>query len=367
MMEKNKWIWIDKDDEYYQMNHIGMFDLTKGLGMIGIILAHSMYDYKNILLYSGGDSNLWNLLISPFLIVRYGMVAMLFLSCGYGIRKEKITKNIKKNLGLLCIPYLAVTLVILLLTLIECAISESTSLRQGLFYQVLPFLMGLHPGQHRLGSSMEQIGPIWFFLTYILASIYLNLILQEKQKWVQALVMLIGSMVGVIIAGVILPFCMQQVLICSGYMFVGIFLKKGRILHQKMPLYLILLTYLLCTFTSQLGGLIETGSNTYYLGAIDLIISYIAGIVLLWLCQRLEVLQGRLPDFLRWIGRHMMWFCCVHTISYLMVPWKRVAEWFGDRKVLGCLFEFTTSFVYALIVCWLLEKLLRKFLYKQRK
>lgn len=366
MSKKSKWLWIDRESDFYGKNYIGMFDLTKGILMIAIICSHCVNDYENLLLYGGGESTISQILLSPLTILKYGAVAMLFMSCGYGIRKQPIKKNIKNNLQMFLAPYAAVVLLILLLVLAKQLLLGG-ELKQRLVYQVLPFLLGFHPGKHRIGNAMEQIGPIWFFLTYTFGCIYLNIVLQEKKPWVQAILVGIGSLVALTTANVVVPFCLQQILICSGYMYVGMWMKKGKVLQEKLPVYLVILTWMLCTFATAAGGLIETGSNFYRLGAFDLIITYISGIVLLCLFQQLDRLQGVIAEGLRWIGRHMMWFCCLHTISYVMVPWDKAAMWFGEKRMLGFIFEFTFSFLYALAGCLILDKGLKKILYKKRK
>ena len=165
MNKKNKWFWVDRSCDNPGKNHIGMFDLTKGIFMIVIICSHCVDDYVSLLLYEGGESMLSKLLLSPLTILRYGTVAMLFMSCGYGIRKQTIKKNIKNNLKMFLIPYAAVMLLMSFLVLAKQLLLGG-ALKQRLVYQILPFLLGLHPGQYRLGNALEQIGPIWFFFTY---------------------------------------------------------------------------------------------------------------------------------------------------------------------------------------------------------
>jgi hypothetical protein len=76
--------------------------------------------------------------------------------------------------------------------------------------------------------------------------------------------------------------------------------------------------------------------------------------------QRLNVLQGVIADGLRWVGRHMMWICCVHTVSYLVVPWEKVAAYFGAYPLLGLLIEILFSFAFAIAGCVLLEAGIKK-------
>ena len=82
--------------------------------------------------------------------------------------------------------------------------------------------------------------------------------------------------------------------------------------------------------------------------------------ILLCLHLRLNILQGVLADGLRWVGRHRMWFCCVHTVSYLMGPWEQIAAYFDSCPLIGLLLEIVISFVYAFAGCLLLETMVRK-------
>lgn len=361
MEEKHKLIWIDRDLASQNGNYIGMFDLTKGIFMIEIILLHCINDYLNLLLYDGGENIVIKLLLSPLTILRYGSVPMLFMICGYGIRRQALKKSIKNNLKLFIIPYLCVIFSVSVCMVIKWHIVGG-ALYSHLLYQVLPFFLGFHPGSHLLNGSLAQIGPVWFFFAFTFASIYLNWVLQEKQTWVQISILAAGIAVALILASSPLPFCLQQIAICAGFMYVGMQLKRGKILQQKLRIFPLLLVYVLCAFSTEVGGIAEIGNNAYAFGGADLITAFLAGIVLLCLHQRLNVLQGILPDALRWVGRHMMWLCCVHTISYLVVPWDRLAAYFEETPVIGLLLEIVFSLVYALTTCFLLERVVKKLL-----
>lgn len=363
MKEKRRLLWVDQDPTLYQSNYIGMFDLTKGILMVEIILMHCINDYVNLVMYNGGENVFLRLLLSPLTMLRYGSVPMLFMICGYGIRKQRIKNNIKNNLKLFHFPYLCVMIGVLVCTLIKWVFFGG-SLVTRLLRQVLPFILGFHPGAHLLGNFFEQIGPVWFFFTYIFAGIYLNLILQEKQKWVQVSLLAAGTVVALIIVGIPLPFCVQQILICSGFMYVGMQLKNGKVPQQKLPILLVVIVYLLCTVSTGLGGLAEIGNNTYRYGGMDLLVAYLAGVVMLCVHQRLNVLQGVIADGLRWIGRHMMWICCVHTVSYLVVPWEKIAAHFG---ALGLLIEILFSFAFAIVGCVLMEVGIKKRIAAKKK
>lgn len=366
MEEKRKLLWIDKDPTLYSSNYIGMFDLTKGIFMIEIILLHCINDYFSLNYYTGGNNLLLNLLLSPLTILRYGSVPMLFMICGYGVRRQSIGKNIKNNFKLFIFPYLCVILAVTVCVLVTWYLAGG-SLASRLAKQVVPFFFGLHPGAHRLSGGVEQIGPVWFFLTYILSSIYLNLVLQERRSWVQILILGASIALALTFLEIPLPFCLPQTAICAGFMYVGMQLKSAKAPQQKLPVVPLILIYILCSLLTHFGGVAEIGNNIYVFSGLDLLTACLAGVILLCLHQKLNVLQGILADGLRWLGRHMMWLCCIHTVSYLMFPWDLLRACFADHQPVGLLLEILVSLVYAIGTCMLLETIVKRVLARKRK
>lgn len=366
MEEKNKLLYIDPDPSLYGRSYMGMFDLTKGFVMFWIVVMHCVYRYFSILRYDGGAHWLGKLLVSPFALTTYGIVPMLFMLCGYGIRRQSLTKNVKNQLSVFLFPYICVILCLSLSEFLKWWILGG-DLGARLTSQVLRFCLGFHPGGHLLKGGATQIGPIWFFFTYTFGSIYLNWILQEKRGWVQLLLLAVSTGAGLILQGVILPFCFQQILICSGFLYAGMQLKRWKIPYQKLPWTAFMLIWALCVVSRTFGGMAEIGNNTYRFGALDLMTAYLAGIVLLCLFLRLNVLQGVIPDGLRWIGRRMMWICCIHTVSELAMPWGMIEKLFADRPLAGLLLEILTSLAFACVGVTVLSICVRKVLAARKR
>ncbi len=356
--------WIDKEYDVQAGSYIGMFDLAKGFAMLGIILVHCCEHYYPIVLTNFEGSPFVKLLLSPLTVLRYGYVPMLFMICGYGARKQPVLKNIKKNLKLFIIPYSLVTLAVLLTVLIKQWL-KGGSLLGRLVYDVLPFILGFHPGFHRIGNQISQIGPIWFFWTYIFGSILLNIICHEKQQWLQIVIIMIGSIFAVSTRTWILPFCLQQIIICSGFMYAGMCLKKARFTQRTMPGYAYLLIYAACTFGTTIGGLTEIANNIYFLGVQDLLLAYIAGTLLVHVGRRLDVCRGILADGIRWLGRHMLWICCFHTVAYVAVPWNKVVLILSEYKLLGLGVDFILNFIYPVTAAIFTEKIIKVFYEKK--
>ena len=98
--EKRKLLWLDREPALYNSNYIGMFDLTKGIFMIEIILLHCINDYFTVMIYDDSINIVLQLLLSPLTILRYGSVPMLFMICGYGIRRQSMKKSVKNQIKL---------------------------------------------------------------------------------------------------------------------------------------------------------------------------------------------------------------------------------------------------------------------------
>lgn len=365
MKEPSKWLWIDRENKDGNKNYIGMFDLTKGLFMIIIIFTHAVYEVGGPTSYLSSSAVWIQILTSPLLLLHYGFIPVLFLTCGYGIRRQPVRKYIKKTLKMLAVPYTGVMLAVVLGTVVKWMIAGG-SLSWRLWYHIMPFVLGWCPSYSFRSNVVGEIGPMWFPLTYIVSCIILNMVLQQKRVWAQILLLLAGSIFALTMGNVSLPYCIWQSLVCSGLLFAGMYMKKWKVPQRKVSIFWVFLVYALCLFSRINGGYVEIASNTYRNGIVDLILSYAAGILLLCLCQKLDVIQGIIADKIRWIGRHMIWFCCFHTISNVIVPWDDINIWLQGR--IGCIIivNFTASFIYAWVSCILLDVWMKKYLNKKR-
>lgn len=108
------------------------------------------------------------------------------------------------------------------------------------------------------------------------------------------------------------------------------------------------------------NGYAEFSLALFRHGLFDLALSYAAGYALLRLLLQLNMLQGQLPDALRWVGRHMFWVCCVHTAVCLAVPWEHFVALFEHNRIPGFMIEFLIQLTAALAGCWLIDRFTRK-------
>lgn len=262
-----------------------------------------------------------------------------------------IDKSVKKQFKYFWKPYMLIIFVTAIAVITKKLII-SGDIIEGLRYQVLPYLFVFCPGQREfLGLYMDSIGPIWFFWVYVAAGVLLNIILQEKQFWIQCILICILGVVGISMCNIVLPFCIQQSMICCGYMFVGWVMKKQGFFSKKLPWYAILLIIITSLTGMMRGGNIEISQNVYANGMNDLVISYIVGILFMNWIPIINEIHGYISDKFRWVGKNVIYFCCIHTVVYTVVPWQKLAEVLSDEKVYGVVLEFILQLIITIIGC----------------
>lgn len=340
-------------------DYIGMFDLTKGFLIIMIVVGHSILDFFKYWNFDAEQSPILGILVKVAVFVLQMLIPPFFLICGYTFKKRSMKVCIKTQLHYFLKPYIYVVAAIALITIAK-KILISGSVIEGLKYQVLPYIFGFCPGKREfLGIYMDTIGPIWFFLVFVLATILLNAIMYEQQMWVQVFLVLALSCGGMALKDKTLPFCIQQTMICCGYIYVGMLMKKYKFFEKKMPMTFIITSIIICVFAILFGN-IAVSENVWKLGMFDLLASYISGILFVLIFQRINNVSGKISEALRWMGRHIMWFCCIHTVCYITIPWDKFADLFSDIKLLGFIIEVIIQSGIAVVGCKILDVYMKK-------
>lgn len=343
-------------------NYPGMFNLTKGLMMIAIMMMHAVTD--GLL---GYELDLNSTKLFPFQFLGYGSMAMFFMLCGYTVKK-KSWKACLKSQKVIIKPYCCVAVSVLIISLLSVFVfrgsfSDYFAIVQ---YNFFPYLLGLSAGIWR-GIPSHGIGAIWFFVAFVLDTIILNAILRIDRIWVQIGVLTMMAVIGIHIGSdVLLPFYFPQVLVGAGYMYAGMWCKKIDIFNKKFPKSFWLLLIFGWIVMSWKGN-INMASNYWKYGIADWAASFAAGFCLLVGLQQLNRFEGVLFEKIRWIGRHTMWICCVHSVTQIAIPWNQLMKKISPFPVVSVVTEFTVYLGTAIGMSLLFEKIKRKWRKSHRK
>lgn len=355
MLNKN----TSDGDSVQIREYLGMFDLAKGFFVIMIIFGHAITDHFNYWVFDVKKSPIIGVIVLFTIFVMQNVIPAFFIMSGYTFRRKSMNTCVKRQLHYFLKPYIYVAVSVTLITVLK-KIIISGDIIEGIKYQSLPFLFGLCPGKKEfLGIYMADIGPIWFILVFVLSNILLNAVLYESKFWVQIILILALSASGLLLKDVSLPFCIQQTMICCGYLYVGMIMKKYKFFHQKLPKSFIVASSIICLF-AMIFGEIAVAGNRWKLNMFDLLASYIAGTFLVWLFLKLNEKNGKIFDKIRWIGRHVLWFCCIHTVFYLVLPWDDFARIFSNYKIIGIVVETILQGAIAVVGCKIIEIIKKK-------
>lgn len=345
-------------------NSIGMFDITRGMLMIAVVLGHSITAYVK---YWEPQFTMhwWYCFLILFKPVIYGVIPMFFMMSGYGFRKKTISKNLKDNARYLLKPYVITAAVVTLACIIENTWKHQ-SVKDALWYKTVPFLLGLCPGENWLaGHYVGSIGPIWFLVVLALAGFILNLVFRLEQEWMRAVCIIVAAAWCTRLPFIsLIPFCIIQALCCCGYMYIGYLLRTHDLLYESLGKKTIIILVILA-FSIMIPGNIEVSQNVWALGMLDYVASAITGFLLLRLCMLLnaERFKSKVTRALRTIGRYSLYILCVHTMEYLAFPWTKVQSLVSGHVVLG----IVITFVMRCLIIAAGSRLLKRCLERRRR
>lgn len=335
-------------------NSIGMFDAAKGLFILAMIIGHAQEPFVRFWDTDMQRSGLQLLSYIVYRPVSYLPIPALFMMCGYGFRKRKMNGIVKSQVRYIWKPYVVMAGAVCLGTVVLHCVGRGS--QQGLLYSILPYLLGSCPRGVYFGVYMDSVGPVWFIVTYVVAGILLNLVLQTEEQWGQWLLVFMMACAGVLLKDVRLPWCFQQALICTLFMYIGWLIKKEKFLTAKIPRYILLLCMVFLLAVSAIGE-VDVSQNTWGKGMADVITSAVGGVGLLALAVRVNRFSGKWIEWICSLGRRMMQFCCVHTVFYSLIPRDALPDLFAWHRQLGIYCSIVFYTFTGIGGCWLIDKL----------
>ncbi len=344
--------------EKRSINTIGMFDLSKGVLMAFVVFGHS---FGLFVKYWERENMPWWLLLPIVLfgILMYGLIPMFFMMSGYGFRKQKMKRCLADRARYLLKPYLWVAGIVTILAVLK-AVMQRNLILDALKYQSFPFLLGLCPGETRVFNwYTASIGPMWFLVALGIAWVVLNILFQMDNEVMRAvsLVSLIAVCTQLPFYS-IMPFCIAQSLCCTGYLCIGYYAKKNRVLTNKFS-GLTYVIFVVIVVGAILFGTVDVSQNVWELGFFDYIASAVAGVLLCKAAMRFEHYEGKIARFFRLCGRNSLYILCVHTVEYLVFPWERITERFEGRAWLGIIVVSVVRGLMISVGCFMVHKVVK--------
>lgn len=339
-------------------NTLGMFDIVKGIGIIFVIVEHTIGLFGMEKLFGEGNFGLAaNIVIR---VIRNILMPIFFVVSGYGFRVLRFNKiSAKKQFNYLIKPYVYIGISATILHFfrhyfafryVKGAFIESMKVAAG-------FLFGIANTVSIKGMTLFANGASWYILTLFFSWMILLLLCQVFQKKVYvgvAISMLIGWILCIVNKD--MPFCLNQSLIGVGFLYTGYIAKKKKWFTSVLPWYYWVL--LLVPMVSLIYGEGDLVENIWKLGPVDMIGSIILASAVVRGMLRLNGLKSRICALLGIIGSKSFLIFCIHSVEMIGLLWYIVAErfiqipWFG----VGVIFGLRCLVIYICMVCIYLIK-----------
>lgn len=319
---------------------LGMFDLFKGIGVIGVIIFHSISSFSFDQAVAGANIFV-KLGLLIFMILGSALMPAFFVASGYGFRQQN-TRLIKKKVRLILVPYMVMATVTVILHFVlhygafhylRGTVKESIKV-------IVGFLLALSSNMDINGINFYNCGIGWYLISLLGVTILLNVFSKygKDKAWI---FVMISTIMGIVIGfNQIYLFCIPQILTGMFFFYEGYLIKTHKLLYRRwnwkwsmLFCLSILLTVIGVVYTGQMDNIAEGRWNFLLLSVIsDGVLAFFCLYILLFfnkLCNRGFV-------FLKRIGSKSLILFCVHSIEMKAVPWYIFTDQWTGSPFVGC-------------------------------
>lgn len=338
-------------------NGLGSFHLARGIGMVLILLGHSItpfYSPATIMeqgVFSGAGS-----------VLGGGLMVMFFLISGYGFFDRSPKKCISMQTKLLLDPYLY-TMGAVLVTKLVLALVLWRPFRSHGGELVLTLLLGLNAegGGTLWNVPIESVSILWFIIALYGGWILYNGICRLERPWVRdvlaAACLLTGTLLTLV--GRVWPFCLPMVLQAAGFLAIGHRIREENLLERKLLWWQWAVPGALALVSMAFGG-VNMVACYWKLSLLDVLGALSVGFLLLrlyrWWMDRAP--GGAVIRALEAVGFHSVWVVFLHGYEKMIFPWHRLGQWLpGPVCVAVC---FVARCLLICLMLRLLEAFRRK-------
>lgn len=342
---------------------IGYFNFARGLGMILIVLGHSINLYPDPLptgntgLFSGAGS-----------VFGGGIMAAFFMISGFGFYKRKPRKCLVIQRKLLLLPYFIVAAAVIISKLLLAVIRQRSFLENGGEF-VLTYLLGLNAegGGMLWGIPVESVSIFWFVLALFGGWLIYNVISQITSARLRLFLVTSCVILGYVMTLIsrIWPYCMPMSFFAVGYLHAGEELKKRELLKKKIS-WKWRAVILIFVLVSAAFGRVSIVACVWKLGLLDVAATFCTGFLLLRLYAAYMSREhnGKLTAVLEEIGFNSIWIVCLHAYEKVIFPWYRLTDALSACPAAGVLICFAcrcvVMYILYRIVMFLHRKMHRK-------
>lgn len=285
---------------------VGYFDIAKGIGIIAVIMGHTIWD-------------------SPLKQCIFSFhMPLFFLISGYFFKKKETKICLKQNAKHLIIPYFFTCFCIMFSSIIvSFLLNGQEQIPANLKEWFIASLYG-SGGVHEVPFHIPQIGATWFLWALFLAFLIFNNIVDTK--WTMLIVATLAY-IGYKTADMIwLPLSIQPALVSLLFVYFGYECKKNKLLEKKLSIWWAIVIAAIWVISFYYGGHMYLVGCYFGNGFLDIIGALCGTFIILLVSRLIERYTKYISKFLQFLGRNTLPILCFHLIELNTFPWWKVDE-----------------------------------------
>lgn len=336
-------------------NTLGYFNLARGLGILMIIIGHSVSPFL-----AAFPSEKVIMFANAGYVFGGGVMAMFFMISGFGFYVRKPKKCLTIQTKMLLKPYFLVGLSILALRILS-GLLKGRNLLSILLQGLLPYLLGMNAENigALAGEPIRSITVMWFVMSLFVAWNIYNSICRLNSRAVKIILVGLCVTFGWVLSDIAKawPFCLPMGLITVGYLSVGYQINQQQLLDKAFPGYLLPPMLIIIVLSCAIGN-VDMGAGIWKTGPLDVAASFCIGYLLLRLYAGFMAQDVHHPvlSAVEWAGSRSIWFLSLHAFEKSALPWYRLHNLLQGHPFISTLL----CLVFRICLIWMLHSIISK-------
>lgn len=319
---------------------IGMFDISKGMIMISVIVYHT-------LAFAMDDKT-----VIPQLA---GLMLAMFFIYGYAMKPVPAKESVKSRFKMLIVPYMyfaAFHIIIRLAVSLPRIISGKLSLYGWFRYNALPMILAFNS---ECNPEFLGNGSLWFVLALAIAAVILNEILKISDWKLQTAAVCMVVLLGYILGNVSMhcfgiSFNLFVAMMMTGYMYVGYWFKQKQLFYCSWSMGIYILAACIFVFAFFFDDSIIAGSIWEY-GMASYLMLGIVSVCFLKAVIMLNAFENKYLDMIADVGYYSMSVYLAHSFELENISWTGLTSRIGIANPAAGLIQMICRvlFIYAAV------------------
>lgn len=358
---RSKQLTVEKKKTKISM---GSFDFIKGIGIIFVILSHTIGGY------SASPSLIMRFIENSVFLIEKALMPMFFIISGYRFRENSVKKMLKKTFSELMIPYLIITgayAVLYPIVNYPAYLSWEASFARSKQF-VVAFLLGwTEAGEPFLNYELAWCTAAWFFFALFIGTNVLNLIMKAKKEYQRAAFIGISLSLSYFLTrkGFLL-FCIPQGLQAAVYAYFGYLLKKYRIIERIINNVWVYMVLLPIYYIEYKWGSYDMSQGDFGIAFLEVIGTSASGLLLMLLSIHVSQHDLRGLEWVSSIGCYSYWLLSIHAVEMEVIPWYFMPLLLPNHLLIALFCELLIKVIIMTITCILLKRLSKLRYYRRR-